>query len=116
MIEAFVTIKEVSLNNHCPICYSKEGLWVTFKQKTVENSFYKSVTSEINHDMVCKNCNSIIYPINWTEDMERVFDYQIKAVTPRKSSTHLKKASWLAILSGVLIAICIVVILIYVKL
>ena len=116
MTEAFVAIKEVGLNNHCPICYNQEGLRLTFKQKTVENRFYKAVTSKIEHEMVCKNCNNVIYPVNWTDDMERVFDYHKKAVTPRKASTHLKKASWIAIASVVLIAIGIVAIFIYMKL
>ena len=116
MTEEFITIKEVNLNNNCPVCYSKEGLWVTFKQKIVENRFYKAVTPEIRHDVICKNCKNIIYPVNWTDDIERIFEYQKKVVIPRKTTTHLKKASWLALLSGILIAICIVAIFIYVKL
>lgn len=92
MTETFVAIKEVGLNNHCPICYNQEGLRLTFKQKTVENRFYKAVTSKIEHEMVCKNCNNVIYPVNWTDDMERVFDYHKKSGYPAKSFNTLKKS------------------------
>ena len=37
---SYFTVKEVDLNNHCPECYSNEGLQLTFKQKFVENAFY----------------------------------------------------------------------------
>ncbi|WP_308991467.1 hypothetical protein QLS71_005470 [Mariniflexile litorale] len=113
MTEKFVFIKEVHLNNNCPICYNSDGLHLTIKQKTVENSFYKAITADIKYDMVCKTCNSTIYPVNWTDDIERVFEYHKKAFTPQTPTTHLKKVSRLAIFSGIIVAICIVAILIY---
>lgn len=116
MAEQFVFIKKVDLNNNCPICYSQDGLYLTFSQKIIETSFYKAVTSKIKYDMACKTCENIIYPVNWDDDVERVFEYHKKVFTPMKASTHLKKASWLAIGTGVLIAICLIAILIYIKL
>ncbi len=111
MSETLVTIKEVTLNNNCPECYSKDGLRLTFKQKFVETTFYKSITSKVTHKIECKTCNSIIYPVQWTEDIERVFEYQKKAFIPRKASTYLKKASWIVLVSilAIIIAIIIVV-------
>ena len=97
MSEKLITIKEVALNNNCPECYSKDGLHLTFKQKFLETKFYKSITSEITHEIECKTCNSTIYPVQWTADIERVFEYQKKTFVPKKSSKYLKKASWIAI-------------------
>ncbi|MEN3323357.1 hypothetical protein VP395_06435 [Mariniflexile soesokkakense] len=116
MVEKFIFIKEVDLNNNCPICYNNDGLYLTIKQKTIETSFYKAITPEIKYDMACKTCKSTIYPVNWTDDIELVFEYHKKAAIPRKPSTHLKKASWLAIFSGIIITICVVAILVYTNL
>jgi hypothetical protein len=116
MEDKYIIIKEVALNNNCPECYSTDGLWLTFKQKFVETKFYKSITSEIKHDIECKTCNSIIYPVQWTDEIERVFEYQKKAFTSKKSSIYLKKLSW--ILIGIIIAVVIatIILVIYLRL
>ena len=116
MAEEFIFIKKVDLNNNCPTCFNTDGLQLTIMQKTFENSFYKAITSEIKYDLVCNTCKSTIYPVNWTDDIERIFEYHKKAFSPKKPSTHLKKASWLAIISVIIIAICTVAILVYTKL
>mgnify|MGYP000076591851 CR=1 FL=1 len=81
MSEKFITIKEVALNNNCPECYSKDGLRLTFKQKFLETNFYKSITKEVSHSIACKTCNNTIYPVQWTDDIERVFETGEK-ITP----------------------------------
>ena len=97
MSENWITIKEVQLNNNCPECYSNSGLHLTFKQKFVETEFYKSLTSEVDHEIACKTCNTIIYPVRWKKDIEGVFEYHQKAFVPKKSSTKLKKLAWIII-------------------
>ncbi|ULC60011.1 hypothetical protein MBM09_03265 [Flaviramulus sp. BrNp1-15] len=99
MPEKLVNIKEVTLKNNCPECYSKEGLHLTFKQKITENKFFKSITSDITNELFCKMCNSVIYPVQWTDDIDRVVDYQKKAFAPKKPSTYLKKLSWIVIIT-----------------
>lgn len=108
MSKIFVDIKEVGLNNNCPECYNKDGLRLKFRQKIIETQFYKSITSEINHEISCKTCDSIIYPVQWTDDIERVFEYQKKAFVPKQRSTYLKKATW--VIFGVIIGISILLI------
>ena len=112
MAEKLIDVKEVTLNNNCPECYSKNGLHLIFKQKIKETQFYKSITSEISHEITCENCNSVIYPVQWTDDIDRVFEYQKKALTPKKDSTYLKKTSWIAI-SAFFVLIALVVFLLY---
>ena len=97
MLEKFIDSNKVVLKNNCPQCYSTDGLRLTFRQKIVETSFYKSITSEINQELACKKCDSIIYPVQWTDDIEQVVAYQKKAFRPKKSSTYLKKTSWIVI-------------------
>ena len=109
----FINIDKVDLNNNCPVCYSKDGLQLTFMQKLIETALYKSVTSEITHKMECTTCNSIIYPERWTEDIERVFDYHQKAFVPKERSLKLKKNAWLIITSLVILLITLLIIILF---
>ncbi|MEC3906583.1 hypothetical protein VOI54_06105 [Tamlana sp. 2201CG12-4] len=97
MSEKLMLIKEVSLKNNCPECFNNTGLHLTFKQKIVETKFYKSITPEINRELSCKTCHTIIYPVQWTDDIDKVVEYQQKAFTPKQASTYLKKVSWILI-------------------
>ena len=95
MSEKLITMKEVSLKNNCPECYSTEGLVLTFKQKFKETKFYKSITNDVVEELSCSNCDTTIYPVSWTNDIERVFEYQKKAFTPKKASVKLKRLAWI---------------------
>lgn len=106
MADKFFTVKEVSLNNHCPECYSNEGLQLTFKQRFVENAFYKAISNDVKQTMVCENCHTEIFPIRWTDDIERVFEYQQRAFVPKPPTFRLKKLSW-AILIGTIVLVII---------
>lgn len=97
----FITIKEVALKNNCPECYSNEGLRLTFKQKFIESYFYKTLTTETSHILSCKTCHTTIYPVSWTEDIERVFKYHQRAYTPKKASFKLNKKAWALIGLGI---------------
>jgi len=95
-------IEEVVLKNNCPECFNTEGLRLLFKQKFIENKFYKSMTSNVKQHIECRICNTIIYPVRWTDDIERVVEYHNKAFSPEKASTRLKKLSWIIIVLLVL--------------
>lgn len=105
MVEKFITIKEVALKNNCPECYNNEGLHLTFKQKFIEANFYKSITKETKHILNCKTCNTTIYPVSWTEDIERVVNYHQRAFVPKKASIKLNKKAWIFI--GIALAVLI---------
>ncbi|WP_194766650.1 hypothetical protein [Tamlana sp. I1] len=96
----YLDIKEVPLNNNCPECYNTNGLHLLFKQKAVETSLYKGLTSEINHELNCKTCNTTIYPGQWTTDIDRVVDYQNKAFVPKPAFRKLKKLAWMLIIGA----------------
>ena len=98
MPEKQIFVKEVALKNNCPVCYTTEGLYLTFSQKIVETKLYKSITSEIIHELACKKCNSPIYPVQWTDEIDLVVEYQKKAFTPKKPSTYIKKLAWFVII------------------
>ncbi|TBN03338.1 hypothetical protein EYD45_10045 [Hyunsoonleella flava] len=102
--EELIPVKKVGLKNHCPECFSKDGLQLTFKQKFVETSFYKSITNHVSQEIFCNTCNSIIYPERWTDDIERVFAYHQKAFAPKPASKSFKKIFWILLIVGLIIA------------
>ncbi|EGV42158.1 hypothetical protein BZARG_525 [Bizionia argentinensis JUB59] len=108
MDDQFITIKEVAINNNCPECYNTNGLQLTFKQKFKDTRFYKTLTSETAHQLFCKTCETAIYPINWTDDIDRVFDYHQRAFEPKKASLKLKRSAYIAI--GTLVGIIVIAI------
>jgi len=93
----FFTLKEVKLSNNCPECYSNTGLKLTFKQKLVETLFYKAITNETSAEMHCSNCNIQIFPIRWTDAIERVVDYHYRALELKPKSMKLKAIAWLVL-------------------
>jgi len=112
--DKLITIKEVLLKNNCPECYNNQGLQLTFKQRFIETSFYKQITSEIQHSIFCKTCNSIIYPVQWDEHIERVFEYQKKTFVPKPTSRQFKKPAFIVFtLIGIAFIAVIATILLY---
>ena len=103
--QQYFTLKEVQLKNNCPECYSNEGLELTFKQRFVENLFYKAITEDTIYEMHCNTCNTDIFPVRWTDDIEQVVAYQKRAVTPKSKSLKLKKAGWIFVILDVLILV-----------
>src|SRR5690606_41664246 len=72
------------LKNNCPICFGTEGLELTFTQEMTETNFFKKPASEIGNKIYCHTCKNDIYPVNWTDDIERVFDYNRKIAETKK--------------------------------
>ena len=85
--QKMVVIKEAGITNNCPECFNQE-LKLSFYQKHTYNPFFHITTGEITHEIKCKKCFSMIYPVNWTPDIERVFEYYNKLVEPNKTSTR----------------------------
>ena len=102
----FFTLKEVELNNNCPECYSRDGLQLTFKQRFIENSFYRAISKETSYSLFCDVCKTIISPARWTNDIELVFEYQQRASPSKPTSFKLKTLSWVSI--GVLVTLILI--------
>lgn len=96
-------LHEATVHNNCPECYSTKGLKFTFYQEEVENKFYSKAESEVTDTLQCENCNEIIYPVSWTEDIERVFQYQKKLAKPRSTVLKLKPIAYMLILIDALL-------------
>ena len=83
--EELKVIKEAAITNNCPECFNQD-MQITFHQKHIRGRLFHRITNEITHKIRCNTCNSIIYPVNWTEDIERIFDYYQKMATPEKAA------------------------------
>ncbi|MCK7589186.1 hypothetical protein M0G43_01230 [Subsaxibacter sp. CAU 1640] len=105
MEDKFFTVKEVALNNHCPECYSTDGLRLTFKQKFVENTFYRAISKDTKHSIVCETCGTDIYPVQWTDDLERVVEYQERAFVPKAATFKLKNLTWIILVVVIAIVV-----------
>lgn len=84
--EKLVVIKEADLKNNCPECFN-QNLKLSFYQKHTYGSLFHKTTNEVTNKMVCDKCKSTIYPVSWTQDIERMFDYYQKTVVPEKKSS-----------------------------
>ena len=113
MHKQYLTIKEVSLNNNCPECYSKTGLQLTFKQEFIETKLHKTLTQNVSTNLRCDTCNTEIFPVRWTEDIERVYNYQMRAFKPKRSYLKLKPLTFILLLIGIAVIAAIVTFLLY---
>ena len=98
----FEIIKEAPLTNNCPECFNQD-LSLTFYQKHLYGPFYHRITSELKRELKCNTCKSLLYPVSWTEDIERSVEYYEKAVTPQKATVRFQPLFYILVLSGVIL-------------
>ena len=91
--EQQIVIKEAILTNNCPECFNQE-LKLTFFQKHLISRFYNKTTKQVSQEIRCAKCGSLIYPVKWTEDIERSFEYFQKMTTPEPKSLRLTKLTY----------------------
>ncbi|MCM4166810.1 hypothetical protein KCTC52924_01663 [Arenibacter antarcticus] len=95
--EKLVVLKEADLTNNCPECFNQE-LKLTFYQKHTYGRLFDRTTKDITHEIKCTKCNSLIYPVTWTEDIERVYDYYRRMVAPSKAIIRFTTLFYILIL------------------
>ncbi len=102
------TLHTARLNNNCPTCYATDGLELTFSQEKAENTFYKKTEKEISSKMYCHTCNQNIFPVNWTDDIERVYEYNRKLAAPSSTGIKLKSLVYILILLAIIVVAAVV--------
>lgn len=73
-----ITIYSAPLQCNCPQCFSTNGLELSFKQEWKDTLWRKHATSIVREELYCKLCTDTIYPVKWTDDIERVYEYHLK--------------------------------------
>ncbi|MDX1469948.1 MAG: hypothetical protein R3213_00500 [Flavobacteriaceae bacterium] len=105
MSEEYITISNHKLSNHCPECYSDEGLVLTYKQKIKETPFFKAVTRHTIKNIHCNTCDTTIYPARWTEDVDQIVDYHSRGLKLQKTSIKFKALTWILIIVAIILII-----------
>ena len=100
--EKQVVLKEAEITNNCPECFNQD-MRITFFQKHRISRWYYQITGEVTHQIICNTCHSQIYPVKWTDDIERIFEYYQKMVVPKKKRIKLSRFSLLIIISLLII-------------
>ncbi|GGW46506.1 hypothetical protein [Arenibacter certesii] len=95
--EKMVVLKEADLTNNCPECFNQE-LKLTFYQKHSYGRLFDRTTKDLTHEIKCTKCNSLIYPVTWTEDIERVYDYYRRMATPEKATIRFTTLFYILVL------------------
>ncbi|MRT16238.1 hypothetical protein F3C99_04630 [Vitellibacter sp. q18] len=100
------------LKNNCPTCFGTDGLELTFFQSEKESAFFKKPDAEIESRLFCHTCEHTIYPVNWTEDIERVFDYNKKLAETNKMYLKVKPLFYIVIVLAIVMVAAVVYFLI----
>jgi len=90
------------ISNNCPECFQTDGLEFSFSQDEKETQLFKKASAKVEEVLYCHNCKNIIYPVNWNDDIERVYSYHKKLATPLKSSYQLKPLAYMIILLDII--------------
>ena len=98
--ESYEVIREAALNNNCPECFNQD-LTLRFSQRHVRGKFYHRTCSEVRQELQCNTCRNTIYPVRWTEDIERSVAYYEKAVEPARPSIRFSPLFYALTLLGV---------------
>ncbi len=106
------TIHTARLNNNCPECFGTDGLEIIFTQPEKENLFYRKPSSKIDEKLYCHTCKNTIYPISWTADIERVYDYNKKIAESNRQYLKVKPALYIAILLTIIVVAVVIYFLI----
>jgi hypothetical protein len=62
--------------------------------------------------LFCHTCEHTIYPVNWTEDIERVFDYNKKLAETNKMYLKVKPLFYIVIVLAIVMVAAVVYFLI----
>lgn len=106
------TLHTARLKNNCPTCFGTEGLEFTFTQYEKETPLFKKPAIEIENKLYCETCKNNIYPVNWTEDIERVFDYNKKIAETNKQYLKVKPLFYILVVVALLLVAAVVYVLI----
>ncbi len=100
--EKLVVIKEIELSCNCPECFNQD-LKLTFYQKHKYGMFFDKTTHDISNQILCTKCKSDIYPSLWTDDIERIFSYYKKTISPEKSSLKFNNLFYMLLAGGIIV-------------
>ena len=94
-------IRKTELKTNCPECYTTEGLTLEFYQTYIDSYWYKRFLNQLSSKMHYTKCETEIFPVSWTPDIERLFEYHKKGTKMRSSRHHWKTITYIVVLAVV---------------
>lgn len=91
------------LHNNCPTCFGTDGLEFKFIQEEKETQFFHRPEKQIDEKLYCHKCKNQIHPVNWTEDIERVYDYNRKIAETNKQYLQVKPLFYILIVGAIIL-------------
>ncbi len=79
------------ISNKCPNCGNSESLELNFYQKRIESPFSTKITKNITGILYCHNTETEIPPVQWSEDIERIFNTEKQYLKLRPKKTTFNK-------------------------
>lgn len=90
-------IRTSSIANNCPECFNQD-MTITFFQKHRIGKLFHRITGEVVPEVKCNTCGSTIYPVNWTPDIERSYEYNKKLAVPQGKALRFTALFYILIL------------------
>ncbi|WP_109302293.1 hypothetical protein [Aquimarina sp. AU474] len=103
----YIILKEATLTNNCPECYSTDGMTLSFKQEKLKSKLLIKTNKNVIESIHCGKCETQIFAGQWTKDIERVYEYHKKTISSKPSS--IKFTGLFFLLSFVLLAMIVLV-------
>ena len=97
------TLHTARLKNNCPECFANNGLEFSFTQEQTIKKLFTTSSKKISEKLYCHTCNNTIYPVNWSEDIERVYNYHKKQVHQKKSGMRFTALGYLFIAGSIIL-------------
>lgn len=96
-------IHTAQLKNNCPTCYGNDGMEFTFTQDEKENALWNKPDAVIKEILYCHNCKTTIYPVNWTDDIELVYEYNKKLAETHRHHLRVKPLAYILLFGSVIV-------------
>lgn len=100
--EKLEVLKDANITNNCPECFNQD-MQLTFYQRHLYGKLFHRITNDVSHKLKCNTCNSEIFPVSWTEDIEKIYDYYQKMVEPKKASIRFTVLFFVLILLAIVV-------------
>ncbi len=97
--ERYELLREAPLNNNCPECFN-QNLTLRFSQRHVQNRLYHRTCRDVQQELQCNTCQTRLFPVQWTKDIERSVAYYEKAVEPARAGIRFTALFYILLFLG----------------
>ena len=89
--------QEATLSSNCPECYANNSLLFSVFQQEIDNLWYYRLTDTLSEQIKCQKCQTPIYPVRYTQDIERVKAFYLKSMGTPRTSFKIKALSYILV-------------------